>query len=178
MTLWRPCDDVEAHVAWVDAIERRNGPTSLVLTRQALPHQQRTPEQVAAVRRGGYVLADAEGGAPEAVLIATGSEVALAMDARRVLQGEGRRVRVVSMPSTSAFDAQPADYRDSVLPPNIPRIAVEAGTPDYWCRYVGPRERAIGIERFGASAPAKDLFRHFGLTPERVAEVVRLALAA
>jgi transketolase len=178
MTLWRPCDDVEAHVAWVDAIERRGGPTALVLTRQALPHQPRTAEQVAAVRKGGYVLADAEGGAPEAVLIATGSEVALALDARRVLQGEGRRVRVVSMPCTEAFDAQPADYRDAVLPPTIPRVAVEAGTPDYWCRYVGPRERAIGMERFGASAPAKDLFRHFGFTPERVAEVVRRALAA
>jgi transketolase len=178
MTLWRPCDDVEAHVAWVDAIERRNGPTSLVLTRQALPHQARTPEQLAAVRKGGYVLADAEGGAPEAVLIATGSEVALAMDARRLLQGEGRRVRVVSMPCTEAFDAQPADYRNAVLPPNIPRVAIEAGTPDYWCRYVGARERTVGMERFGASAPAKDLFRHFGFTPERVAEVVRRALAA
>jgi transketolase len=178
MTLWRPCDDVEAHVAWVDAIERRNGPTSLVLTRQALPHQARTPEQLAAVRKGGYVLADADGGAPEAVLIATGSEVALAMDARHLLQGEGRRVRVVSMPCTEAFDAQPADYRNAVLPPNIPRVAIEAGTPDYWCRYVGARERAVGMERFGASAPAKDLFRHFGFTPERVAEVVRRAVAA
>jgi transketolase len=178
MTLWRPCDDVEAHVAWVDAIERRNGPTSLVLTRQALPHQARTPEQLAAVRKGGYVLAEAEGGAPQAVLIATGSEVALAMDARRLLQAEGRRVRVVSMPCTEAFDAQPADYRDAVLPPNIPRVAVEAGTPDYWCRYVGARERAVGMERFGASAPARDLFRHFGFTPERVAEVVRRAVAA
>jgi transketolase len=178
MTLWRPCDDVEAHVAWVDAIERRNGPTSLVLTRQALPHQARTPEQLAAVRKGGYVLAEADGGAPQAVLIATGSEVALAMDARRLLQAEGRRVRVVSMPCTEAFDAQPADYRDAVLPPNIPRVAVEAGTPDYWCRYVGARERAVGMERFGASAPAKDLFRHFGFTPERVAEVVRRAVAA
>jgi transketolase len=177
MTLWRPCDDVEAHVAWADAIERRNGPTALVLTRQALPHQARTSEQLAAVRKGGYVLADAEGGAPEVVLIATGSEVALAMDARKALAAQGRRARVVSMPCTEAFDAQPADYRDAVLPPGVPRVAVEAGTPDWWCRYVGPRENAVGMTTFGASAPAKDLFRHFGFTPEHVADVARKALA-
>jgi transketolase len=175
MTLWRPCDDVEAHAAWADAISRRNGPTSLVLTRQALPHQSRTPEQLAALRKGGYVLSDSTG-APELVIIATGSEVALAMDAQKALAGEGKRVRVVSMPCTEVFDAQPADYRDAVLPPGVPRIAIEAGSPDWWCRYVGPRERAIGMTTFGASAPAKDLFRHFGFTVERVAQVARAAL--
>jgi transketolase len=176
MTLWRPCDDVEAHAAWADAIARRNGPTALVLTRQALPHQPRSAEQLAAVAKGGYALAEADGGPAQIVLIATGSEVALALEARRLLAAEGRRVRVVSMPSTEVFDAQPAAYRDSVLPPGVPRVAVEAGTPDYWCRYVGPLANTVGMTTFGASGPAKDLFRHFGFTAEHVADVARRAL--
>ena len=174
MTLWRPCDDVEAHAAWADAIERRSGPTGLVLTRQALPHQPRSAEQLANVRRGGYVLLEAAG-APELVLIATGSEVALAVDAARALASNGRRVRVVSMPATELFDAQAADYRAAVLPQGVPRVAIEAGVREYWCRFVASREHVVGIDSFGASAPAKDLFKHFGFTTEHV---VRLAEAA
>jgi len=175
MTLWRPCDGVEAHVAWIDAIERRSGPTALVLTRQALPHQPRDAQQLADVRRGGYVLLQCQG-APELVLIATGSEVQLAMAAARALEARGRRVRVVSMPSVERFDAQPADYRAGVLPPGVPRVAVEAGVRDYWCRYTASREHVVGLDGFGASAPAKDLFQHFGLTTDHVVAVATQAL--
>ena len=175
MTLWRPCDAVESHAAWADAIERRSGPTALILTRQALPHQPRNPEQLANVRRGGYTLIEPSG-APELVLLATGSEVALIVEASKVLSGRGRRVRVVSMASTEVFDAQPADYRASVLPPGVPRVAVEAGVRDYWCRYVGNHDRVVGIDTFGASAPAKDLFKHFGFTTENVVSVAEAAL--
>ncbi|HXQ64393.1 MAG TPA: transketolase C-terminal domain-containing protein, partial [Steroidobacteraceae bacterium] len=175
MTLWRPCDAVEAHAAWADAIERRSGPTALVLTRQAVPHQPRTPEQLSNVRRGGYVLVD-PAGPPEVVLIATGSEVSLAVEAAKMLAGSGRRVRVVSMPSTELFDAQPADYQAGVLLPGVPRVAIEAGVRDYWCRYVGRREQVVGIDVFGASAPAKDLFRHFGFTAGHVVRTAEAAL--
>ena len=175
MTLWRPCDAVEAHVAWIDALERRSGPTGLVLTRQALPHQPRSPEQLADVRRGGYVLVECEG-APELLLLATGSEVQLAVEAARTLAAGGRRVRVVSMPSTERFDAQPADYRASVLPHGVPRVAVEAGVREYWCRYAMPREHVVGIDTFGASAPAKDLFKQFGITADHVVAVATQAL--
>ncbi len=175
MTLWRPCDDVESHVAWVDAIERRTGPTGLVLTRQALPHQPRSAATLANVRRGGYTLVDAD--APDLVLIATGSEVQLAVEAAKQLAAAGRRVRVVSMPSTECFDAQPAGYRDAVLPPGVARVAIEAGVREYWCRYVASREHVVGIDTFGASAPAKDLFKHFGFTVEHVVSVAQAALA-
>jgi len=160
----------------VDAIERRSGPTGLVLTRQALAHQARGEQQVADVRRGGYVLVDAEGPA-EVVLIATGSEVALAVDAQKELAARGHRARVVSMPSTSVYDRQDAEYRDSVLPPGIPRIAIEAGSRDGWCVYTGRRDRVVGMDTFGASAPAKDLFRHFGFTVDHVVETALAALA-
>jgi transketolase len=176
-TLWRPCDALEAHVAWADAIERRSGPTALILTRQALVHQSRTAEQVENVRRGGYVLSDCSG-APEVVIIGTGSEVQLAVEAGAALTAEGRRVRVVSMPSTSLFDRQDSAYRDSVLPRGVPRVAVEAGVRDGWCRYTGAIENVVGIDTFGASAPAKDLFEHFGLTAARVAETARAAINA
>jgi transketolase len=176
-TLWRPCDALEAHVAWADAIERRSGPTALILTRQALVHQSRTAEQVENVRRGGYVLSDCSG-APEVVIIGTGSEVQLAVEAGATLTAEGRRVRVVSMPSTSLFDRQDSAYRDSVLPRGVPRVAVEAGVRDGWCRYTGAIENVVGIDTFGASAPAKDLFEHFGLTAARVAETARAAINA
>jgi transketolase len=175
LTLWRPCDAVEAHVAWIDAIERRAGPSALVLTRQALPHQPRSAAQLADVRRGGYVLVECQG-APELVLIATGSEVQLAVEAARELAAHGRRVRVVSMPSTEVFDAQPADYRASVLPHGVARVAIEAGVRDGWCRYTLEREHVVGIDRFGASAPAKDLFKHFGFTTEHVVAVATQAL--
>jgi transketolase len=177
LTLWRPCDGVEAHAAWADALERRAGPTALVLTRQALPHQPRSAEQLDHVRRGGYVLVEPDG-APELVLIATGSEVQLAVAAAEALAATGRRARVVSMPSTELFDAQPADYRAAVLPHGVPRVAVEAGVRDFWCRYVGAREHVVGIDSFGASAPAKDLFQHFGITTERVVATARTALGA
>ncbi|MGH8237713.1 MAG: transketolase, partial [Steroidobacteraceae bacterium] len=172
MTVWRPCDVTETAQAWADAIERRDGPSVLALTRQALPAQARTAEQVAAIRRGGYVLKDCEG-TPEAILIATGSEVGLAVEAARLLQQKGRRVRVVSMPSTSVFDAQDESYRERVLPRLVERrVAVEAAAPQTWWRYVGPRGAVVGMTSFGASGVAKDLFKHFGFTPENVVAVV------
>ena len=177
MTLWRPCDAVEAHAAWIDAIERRSGPTGLVLTRQSLPHQARSATQLGELRRGGYVLVDCDG-LPELVLVATGSEVALAVEAARALGAAGRRVRVVSMPATQLFDAQPDDYRATVLPPGVPCVAIEAGVRDYWCRYTGRRDHVVGIDTFGASAPAKDLFPHFGFTVEALVAVATHALGA
>jgi transketolase len=171
MTLWRPCDVTETAQAWADAIERRGGPTVLALTRQALPGQARTAEQVAAIRRGGYVLKDCEG-TPELILIATGSEIGLAVEAARQLQQKGRRVRVVSMPCTSVFDAQDDSYRERVLPQQVERrVAIEAAAPDTWYRYVGPRGAIVAMHSFGASGVAKDLFKHFGFTPENVVAV-------
>jgi transketolase len=177
MELWRPCDGVETYAAWTAALERRDGPTSLVLTRQGVPHQARTADQVDAIRRGGYVLVDCDG-LPECILIATGSEVSLAVEAAKTLTAEGRRVRVVSMPCVSQFAAQDAAWRNRVLPPAIEhRVAVEAGVTEAWWRWVGPRGRVVGINRFGASAPAKVLFPHFGITAEAVAQAARDSLA-
>ena len=174
MEVWRPCDAVETAVAWVAAVERRNGPTSLLLSRQNLPHQIRNAQQVAAIARGGYVLAEAAD--PRAVIIATGSEVALAMAAQKALADAGIPVRVVSMPATTVFDRQEAAYRDSVLPRGLPRIAVEAGVTDFWRKYVGIEGAVVGIDSFGESAPAGDLFRHFGITADAVAAAVRRVL--
>ncbi|MCC7200214.1 MAG: transketolase [Gammaproteobacteria bacterium] len=177
MTVWRPCDTAETYVAWASAIERETGPTALVLTRQGLPHQPRTSMQVEAIRRGGYVLADCEG-VPDCILIASGSEVALAGEAARLLTAEGRKVRVVSMPCTSAFEQQDAGYRERVLPREVTaRVAVEAGVGDGWWRYVGEGGAVVGMSSFGASAPAKELFRHFGFTPEAVAAAARGVIA-
>ena len=179
MDVWRPCDSVETAVAWAAAIERRDGPTSLLLSRQNLDFQARASDQVAAIGRGGYVLADTDTGAgvaPRAVIIATGSEVAVALAARQVLAAEGIAVRVVSMPCTQAFDRQDAAWRESVLPRGIPRVAVEAGVTDYWRKYVGLEGRVIGIDRYGESAPAGELFRFFGITGEAVAAAVRSVL--
>jgi transketolase len=162
-------------VAWARAIERRDGPAALVFTRQALPAQARTPAQVEAMSNGGYVLVDSAG-PPEVVLIATGSEVQLAVGAQQALAARGRRVRVVSLPCTAVFDAMPAAYREAVLPPGVPRVAVEAGVSDYWRRYVGLEGGVVGIDRFGASAPAKDLFREFGFTVENVIRAVDAVL--
>ena len=173
MSVWRPCDTVETAVAWTEAIARKDGPTSLLLTRQNTPFVKRSAEQLAAVARGGYVLSEAAGGPARAVLIATGSEVGLALEAQKRLTAEGVAVRVVSMPSTSAFDRQDESYRASVLPRGVPRVAVEAGVTDYWRKYVGLEGAVVGIDSFGESAPAGELFKHFGFTPEKVAEAIK-----
>ncbi len=176
MRVWRPCDSVETALAWADGITHTGGPTSLILTRQALPAMPRTAQQTADIERGGYVLVDCDG-TPECVLIGTGSEVALAVDAARLLTGKGRRVRVVSMPCTCLFDAQDAAYRAGVLPAGVPKVAVEAGVRDTWWRYVGgARGAVVGMDTFGASAPAKKLFEHFGFTAANVAAVAESLL--
>ena len=173
MSVWRPCDTVETAVAWRHAIERRDGPTSLVLTRQGLPFQARTAEQIANVTRGGYVLRDTAG-TPDIVLIATGSEVALAVAAAEVLQRDGVKARVVSMPCTDVFDGQDDTYRESVLPASVSaRVAIEAGVTECWWRYVGSNGRVIGLDRFGASAPADELFEYFGFTTDNVVAVAK-----
>jgi transketolase len=172
LSLWRPCDALETAVAWVAAIERRDGPTALVLTRQNLTQQPRTDEQKANIARGGYVLIDAAGPL-EAIVIATGSEVGIAAEAVRALNSRGRRVRLVSMPSTEAFEAQDAAYRNSVLPPAVTRrLAVEAAASQSWWRYVGTQGRVLGIDRFGASGKATDLFPHFGFSADNVAKEI------
>ena len=173
MRVWRTCDTVETAVAWRDAIERRDGPTSLVLTRQGLPHQSRNKEQLASIARGGYVLKDT-GSEPGIILIATGSEVALAMSAADILAADGVAVRVVSMPCTDLFDAQDADYREQVLPASVTaRVAIEAGVTEGWWRHVGAQGRVIGLDRFGESAPAGELFEHFGFSTDNVVAVAR-----
>jgi len=178
MGVWRPCDAVESAVAWRAAIERMDGPTSLIFSRQSLAHQTRSEAQIADIRKGGYVLRQPKGG-PDAILIATGSEVGLAMAAAELLEQDGTAVRVVSMPSTDTFDAQDQTYRDSVLPPSVSaRVAVEAGMPDPWRKYVGLDGDVLGIDTFGESGPAKDVFAHFGFSPENLAEMVRKVLAA
>ncbi|HEY4367473.1 MAG TPA: transketolase [Steroidobacteraceae bacterium] len=171
MDVWRPCDTVESIVAWAAAIERRDGPTSLVFSRQNLPFRQRTPQQVEEIRRGGYILEDPDE-PPRAVIIATGSEVALAATARRDLAAMGIPVRVVSMPCTSVFDRQDASYREHILPSSLPSVAVEAGVPDLWRKYVGRYGAVVGIDRFGESAPAGELFKYFGFVPQRVVAAV------
>ncbi len=176
MSLWRPADAVESAVAWKVAIERKAGPTGLVFSRQPLPHQERDEKTLRNINRGGYVLSDCDG-TPEAIVIATGSEVSLAVDAAKVLAEKGRKVRVVSMPSTDVYDAQDDDYRDAVLPSSVKaRVAVEAGVPDYWLKYVGLDGRVIGIKTFGESAPIADLYNHFGITVENVVEAVEAVI--
>ena len=177
LSVWRPCDTVETAAAWRYAIERDEGPVCLLLSRQGVPHQVRTDEQIEAIGRGGYVLVPEPAGTrPDVVLLATGSEAALAVEAAGALGAEGRAVRVVSMPSTDVFDAQDAAYRGEVLPAGVPRVAVEASQPDGWRKYVGLDGLAIGVSTFGESAPAADVYRHFGLTAEAVAEAVRARL--
>jgi transketolase len=178
LDVWRPCDTVESALAWIAAIERKDGPTCLLFTRQNVPFNARSPEQIEAIRRGGYVLSDAP--AARAVLIATGSEVALAVGAQRVLAEAGVPVRVVSMPCTSLFDRQDAAWRENVLPRGVPRVAVEAGITDFWRKYVGAtddhRGAVVGIDRFGESAPGSVLFKHFGFTVENVVATVKRVL--
>ncbi|MDR2688269.1 MAG: transketolase [Azoarcus sp.] len=173
LDVWRPCDTTETAVAWAAAIERRDGPSALCLSRQNLPFQARDPGQIAAIRRGAYILKEAEGGKPQVVIIATGSEVALALDAQKTLQAEGIAARVVSLPSTNVFDRQDDGWKTAVLPPGLPRIAIEAGATDLWRKYVGLDGAVIGIDTFGESAPAGDLFRHFGITAEAVVDAAR-----
>ncbi|MBL8442848.1 MAG: transketolase [Zoogloeaceae bacterium] len=176
MDVWRPCDTVESAVAWAHAIERKDGPSSLCFSRQNLPFQVRSAEQVAAIRRGGYVLSEAAGGSPRAVILATGSEVALATAAQKTLAEAGIPVRVVSMPSTNVFDRQDSAYKATVLPAGLPRVAVEAGVTDGWRKYVGLEGAVIGIDRFGESAPAGELFEYFGITEKAVVDAVKCVL--
>jgi transketolase len=177
MEVWRPCDTVETTVAWIAAIERRDGPTSLLLSRQNLAFQARTADQIGLIGRGGYVLSEAAG-SPRVILIATGSEVGLIVEAQKRLQAEGISARVVSIPSTTRFDRQDQGYRDSVLLPGVRRVAVEAGISDFWRKYVGLEGGVLGIDRFGESAPAADLFKFFGFTPEAVVATVKRVLGA
>ena len=172
MDLWRPCDTVEAAAAWQHALERKDGPTSLIFSRQNSPFQKRDAATLANVARGGYVLAK-EAGALKAILIATGTEVSLAMEAQKLLSAEGIHVRVVSMPSTFVFDRQDAAYKTDVLPKGVRRVAIEAGVTDYWRKYVGLDGAVIGIDTFGESAPAGLLYKHFGITTDAVVKAVR-----
>ncbi|WP_017827389.1 transketolase [Proteus mirabilis] len=168
MSTWRPCDQVESAVAWKYAVERKDGPTALIFSRQNLAQQPRTPEQLANIEKGGYILKDCDG-TPELIFIATGSEVELAVNAYDQLTAEGRKVRVVSMPATDAFDKQDADYREAVLPAAVKvRVAIEAGIADYWFKYVGLDGVIVGMHSFGESAPANELFAEFGFTVENV----------
>jgi transketolase len=182
LDVWRPCDTAESAAAWAAAIERATGPSALLFSRQAVAYAHRDAEALVSIVRGGYVLADFGAGARRAVVIATGSEVPLALAARDSLAKDGVAVRVVSMPCTQAFDRQEAAYRHRVLPHGVPRVAVEAGVTDGWRKYVGaaddPRGAVVGIDTFGESAPAGVLFKHFGFTAERVADAVRRTIAA
>jgi len=174
---WRPADAVESAVCWKLALERRNGPSVLIFSRQNLQHQERDSTQIVDIARGGYVLKNCFG-EPELILIATGSEVGLAVQAYDKLTEQGRKVRVVSMPCTSVFDAQDAGYKQSVLPSQVSaRIAIEAAHADYWYKYVGLEGRVIGMTTYGESAPAPALYEHFGITLENVLETAQHLLA-
>jgi transketolase len=172
---WRPCDTVESSVAWGVAVKRKDGPSNLIFSRQNLAYQERNSAQVADIARGGYVLRDVAN--PQAILLATGSEVELAVKAAQALEVEGVAVRVVSMPCTELFDRQDAAYKASVLPKGLPRVAVEAGVTDFWHKYVGLEGAVVGIDTFGESAPAGVLFKHFGFTTENVVAKVKSVLA-
>ena len=176
LDVWRPADGLETAVAWASAIERADGPTALTLSRQNLPNLTGGKVAAGTIRRGGYVLSDMEGA--QAVLIGTGSELTVAMAAQAALAGEGIATRVVSMPCTNVFDRQDAAYQDAVLPPHLPAVAVEAAHPDFWRKYVGRTGAVVGIASFGESAPAKDLYAHFGITAQCVADAVRSRVRA
>jgi transketolase len=169
LDVWRPCDTAETGVAWTQALSQRDRPAALLLSRQALPAQERSPDQVLDIRRGGYVLSDRRDA--RAVILATGSEVSLAMAAQRLLDARGIPVRVVSLPSSTVFDREPSSYRDAVLGRGVPRIGVEAGVTRWWGQY-GCRA-ALGVDRFGESAPAPGVFEHFGLTADNLADLVQ-----
>ncbi|RDE18904.1 transketolase [Motiliproteus coralliicola] len=168
LDVWRPCDAVESAVAWKNSLEKVDGPSALIFSRQNLPHQERCDEKLANIKRGGYILRDCQG-QPDAILIATGSEVALAMDAADALSSQGRNIRVVSMPCVEAFEVQSNDYRESVLPSSVTaRVAIEAAHSDFWYKYVGLNGRIVGMTSFGESAPAGELFKLFGFTVDNV----------
>ena len=176
MSTWRPCDEVESAIAWRHAVERKDGPTSLIFSRQNLPGQARSAQQLSDTARGGYTLIDSVG-QPQLILIATGSEVGLAVDSAAVLKEQGVNVRVVSMPATDVFEKQDAAYKESVLPSAVSaRVAVEAGIADYWYKYVGLNGKVVGMTTFGESAPAGELFKHFGFTVDNVVEVSKSVL--
>jgi len=178
MSVWRPADDVESAVSWKAALERQSGPTALVFSRQGLPHLQRDDAQVEAIAKGGYVLKDCAG-VPEAIIIATGSEVSISLAATEALQADGLAVRLVSMPSVDAFESQDQEYRDAVLPPSIrKRLAVEASAADYWYKLVGLDGAIVGMTTFGASAPGGALMTKFGFTADNVAEQARKLISA
>ena len=169
MQVWRPCDTVESAVAWAAAIDKTDGPSCLIFSRQGLPHQQRTADQIANIRKGGYVLKDCEG-TPDCIVIATGSEIGIAVEAAAA---SSKNIRVVSMPNTNAFDAQDAAYKESVLPAAVTaRVAVEAAVTDCWWKYVGTNGAVVGIDTFGESAPADQLFEHFGFTADNVGKAI------
>ena len=169
MDVWRPCDTVESAVAWRKAIEKQDGPTCLVFTRQGIPFQARDAEQIANIDRGAYVLRDCDG-TPDVIVIATGSEVGISMEAAAASK---KKVRVVSMPCTSMFDAQDAAYKESVLPAAVTaRVAVEAASTDAWWKYVGASGKVVGIDTFGESAPAGELFKQFGFTAENIGKAI------
>ena len=173
MDNWRPCDAVESAIAWKQAIERKDGPSTLIFSRQNLPHQQRDAEAIASITRGGYILEDCAG-TPEAIIIATGSEVGIAREALHELKAEGKAVRLVSMPCTDVFDAQDEAYRESILPAAVTaRVAVEAGVTSFWYKYVGLGGKIVGIDTFGESAPINDLYQHFGITKAAVVVAVK-----
>jgi len=177
MFVWRPCDAVESAVAWKMAIKRKDGPSSLIFSRQGLPHQKRTVEQLELIEQGGYILSDCNG-TPDAIVIATGSEVGLVMDATKQLTENGKKVRVVSMPSTDVFDVQDEAYRESVLPSSVTaRVAVEAGVSDAWIKYVGLKGKVVGVNRFGESAPGGILFKEFGFTVDNVVKTIESVIS-
>jgi len=176
MDVWRPCDTVESTVAWARAIERKNGPSTLIFSRQNLPFQQRDSNTIKLIDKGGYVLSEAPNGKPQVIIIATGSEISLAMNAQKSLGEEGIQARVVSMPCTNVFDRQEQSYKDSVLLKGVKRIAVEAGVTDFWRKYVGLDGAVIGMDTFGESAPADVLFKHFGFTVENIVKTVKSIL--
>ncbi len=173
LDVWRPCDTVETAMAWSSAIDRKDGPTCLILSRQNLPYQTRDPSAIASIDRGAYILSEAKDRQAKAILIATGSELQLAMGAQKTLAETGVCVRVVSMPCAEVFDRQESIYKEFVLPPGVPRIAVEAGVTDYWRKYVGLEGAVVGIDRFGESAPAGELFKFFGFTVDNVVKTVQ-----
>ncbi len=177
MDVWRPCDYVETAVAWKSSVEKQDGPSSLLLSRQGLPHMERSNEQLANIAKGGYILGDCGCDTPDAIIIATGSEVELAMNAAKSLGDKGKKIRVVSMPSTDVFDAQDEAYKQSVLPDSCAaRVVVEAGVTGGWYKYAGSKGKVIGLDRFGESAPAGDLFKFFGFTEENVVKSVEEVL--